>query len=205
MAIQRLAVPFDQLRMTDGSVDPNLTATITFSDDAGAYTWELRDRTTGAVTSSGTGTWTAGQSIELNGFALDLNGVPATGDTVTVDKTLYPATNNGNALAQAHLADEGFVGRALDGSGNYIDGATVTDAYADTMADIGVRVQGARVSAQISGATADQADQTLASKTGVNLDEEAARLIQFQQGYQAAAKVLQVAQSVFDTMLQIGR
>jgi flagellar hook-associated protein 1 FlgK len=36
----------------------------------------------------------------------------------------------------------------------------------------------------------------------VNLDEEAARLIQFQQGYQAAAKVLQVAQSIFDTMLQ---
>jgi flagellar hook-associated protein 1 FlgK len=194
----------DQLRMTDGSVDPNLTATITFSDDTGAYTWELRDRTTGALNSSGTGTWTAGEPIELNGFALDLNGVPATGDTVTVDKTLYPATNNGNALAQSRLADEGFVGRTLDGSGNYIEGATVTDAYADTMADIGVRVQSANVSAQISLSTADQAHQTLASKTGVNLDEEAARLIQFQQGYQAAAKVLQVAQSVFDTMLQIG-
>ena len=41
-----------------------------------------------------------------------------------------------------------------------------------------------------------------ASKSGVNLDEEAARLIQYQQGYQAAAKVLQVAQSVFDTLLQ---
>ena len=193
----------DDLRMTDGSVDPNLTATLTFSDDTGAYTWELRDRTSGALASSGTGQWTAGEPIELNGFALSLNGVPATGDTVTVDKTLYPATNNGNALAQSRLADESFVGRTLDGSGNYVAGATVTDAYADTMADIGVRVQSAQVSAQISGSTADQAMQTLSSKTGVNLDEEAARLIQFQQGYQAAAKVLQVAQSVFDTMLQI--
>jgi flagellar hook-associated protein 1 FlgK len=39
------------------------------------------------------------------------------------------------------------------------------------------------------------------SQDGVNLDEEAARLIQFQQSYQAAAKVLQVAQSLFDTLL----
>jgi flagellar hook-associated protein 1 FlgK len=195
----------DLLRMTDGTVDPELTATITFSDDTGAYTWELRDRTTGALASSGTGQWQAGQSIELNGFALDLNGVPATGDTVSVDKTMYPATNNGNALAQSRLADENFVGRTLDSSGNYIGGATATDAYADTMADVGVRVQSARVSSEISNATSRQATDTLAAKTGVNLDEEAARLIQFQQGYQAAAKVLQVAQSVFDTMLQIGR
>jgi flagellar hook-associated protein 1 FlgK len=48
-----------------------------------------------------------------------------------------------------------------------------------------------------------QADATMGAKTGVNLDEEAARLIQFQQSYQAAAKVLEVAQKVFDTMLQI--
>jgi flagellar hook-associated protein 1 FlgK len=195
----------DQLRMTDGTVDPELSATITFSDQTGAYTWELRDRTTGALASSGTGQWTAGEAIELNGFALELNGVPATGDTVSVDKTMFPATNNGNALAQSRLADEQFVGRSLDGSGNYIGGATATDAYADTMANVGVRVQSARVSSEISTATSNQASQSLASKTGVNLDEEAARLIQYQQGYQAAAKVLQVAQAVFDTMLQIGR
>jgi flagellar hook-associated protein 1 FlgK len=194
----------DLLRMTDGTVDPELTATITFSDDTGAYTWELRDRTTGALASSGTGQWTAGESIELNGFALDLNGVPAAGDTVEVSKTLFPATNNGNALAQSRLADEGFVGRTLDANGNVIEGATVTDAYADTMADVGVRVQSARVASEISTATSTQATESLASKTGVNLDEEAARLIHYQQGYQAAAKVLQVAQSVFDTLLQIG-
>ena len=192
------------LKMTDGSVDPNLTATITFSNDTGSYTWELRDRNTGALQSSGTGSWTAGEPIEMNGFSLSLNGVPATGDTVSVDKTLYPATNNGNALAQAALADERFVGRTLDAGGNYTDGGTVTDAYADTMADVGVRVQSAGVAANISAAASTQAQEAVASKTGVNLDEEAARLIQYQQGYQAAAKVLQVAQSVFDTMLQIG-
>jgi flagellar hook-associated protein 1 FlgK len=196
----------DQLRMT-GGCDPSIATDITFGasgvDANGvsyvSYSYTMSDGTVG------TGQWYAGQPIELNGFALSLNGVPADGDTVTIDKTLFPETNNGNALAQSRLANENLVGCKLDGSGNVVGGATVTDAYADTMADIGVRVQGARVSAQISLSTADQAFQTLAGKTGVNLDEEAARLIQFQQGYQAAAKVLQVAQSVFDDMIGMFR
>ena len=58
-------------------------------------------------------------------------------------------------------------------------------------------------SSAISGAVAENAAEALASKTGVNLDEEAARLIQFQQSYQAAAKVLQIAQGVFDTLLSV--
>jgi len=66
-----------------------------------------------------------------------------------------------------------------------------------------VRVQSVRSASMISGAVAENAARVLADKTGVNLDEEAARLIQFQQGYQAAAKVLQVAQSVFDTLLSV--
>lgn len=198
----------DELKMTDGSVDTSLLAAIEFTGDSGDggvnYTWELRDRVTGSVTSSGTGTWRAGQPIELNGFALSLNGVPNAGDTVTVDKTLFPASNNGNALAMSSLADDALVGLGLDADGNYVGGRTATDAYAATMSDIGVRVQSARVASEISASASDQAEATLASKTGVNLDEEASRLIQFQQSYQAAAKVLQVAQSIFDTMLQLG-
>ncbi|MET0381918.1 MAG: flagellar basal body rod C-terminal domain-containing protein, partial [Burkholderiaceae bacterium] len=120
-----------------------------------------------------------------------------------VDKTLHPETNNGNALAMVALRDESFVGRTRQVDGSLGNGETATDAYASTLAHIGVRVQSATTSASISAATAQQADSAVAAKTGVNLDEEAGRLIQFQQGYQAAAKVLQVAQSVFDTMLQI--
>ena len=52
---------------------------------------------------------------------------------------------------------------------------------------------------------AAQADATRSAKSGVNLDEEAARLIQYQQSYQAAAKILQIAQSVFDTLLDATR
>jgi len=72
------------------------------------------------------------------------------------------------------------------------------------MTDVGVRVQSAQMAADMSGAVADDAQAAVAQVTGVNLDEEAARLIQFQQSYQAAAKVLQVAQSVFDSLLELG-
>ena len=61
------------------------------------------------------------------------------------------------------------------------------------------------IAADQSAAIAGDAKTAVAEKSGVNLDEEAARLIQYQQSYQAAAKLLQVAQSIFDTLLQIGR
>ena len=55
---------------------------------------------------------------------------------------------------------------------------------------------------QQSASSPSDAEAALSRQAGVNLDEEAARLIQFQQSYQAAAKMLQVAQSLFDTLLQ---
>lgn len=193
------------LAVTSPAIDPNLTANISFTSATGNYDWTLTDAISGNVMSSGSSTWVAGQPIVLNSFELQLSGVPASGDQLTVGKTRYPATSNGNALQMAALRDARFVGRSVQGDGSIGPGATVTDAYANVMADIGVRVQSAKMSADISGTASAQADASLASRTGVNLDEEAARLIQFQQSYQAAAKVLQVAQTVFDTLLELGR
>jgi flagellar hook-associated protein 1 len=179
------------LAVVDPAADPQQTASINFTSASGNYDWELRDRTSNALLSSGSGTWQPGQAIALNGFELRLDGVPASGDQFTVAQTAYPGVSNGNALAFASLRDQTFIG-----------GESITDAYASAMAGVGVSVQGARTAADASGAVASQARDRVSAETGVNLDEEAARLIQFQQSYQAAAKVLQVAQSVFDTLLQ---
>jgi flagellar hook-associated protein 1 FlgK len=81
----------------------------------------------------------------------------------------------------------------------------VTDAYAAALGTIGLRVQGGAAAAEQSAAIAADATAAVAEKSGVNLDEEAARLIQFQQSYQAAAKMLQIAQSLFDDLLTLGR
>jgi len=193
------------LRVVSPSADPDQTATISFTNDSGDYSWELRDRITNALQSSGVGTWTAGTPIALNGFELELNGVPRSGDAFSVGKTLYPASNNGNALAFTALRDAPLVGRAPLAAGGVGGGNSITDAYAAAMAQIGVRVQGAQSTADISGAVAAQAETTRSAYSGVNLDEEAARLIQYQQSYQAAAKILQIAQTIFDTLLDTAR
>lgn len=191
------------LQMTGDTADRDITTSISFTSGT-SYHWEMRDAS-GALTSSGDDVFTPGKPIAPgNGFELNIDGVPAAGDSFSVAGTQFPASNNGNALAMSAMADEKLVGRTLDANGSYLGGSTATDAYASTMADIGVRVQSAKSAAAISAASATQSNDLLSAKTGVNLDEEASKLIQFQQSYQAAAKVLQVAQSVFDTMLQLG-
>ena len=148
-------------------------------------------------TSSITGTpvpWNTGQPVVgANGFSLQISGVPGDGDTISIDPTPASAiaSNNGNARSLLALRDAAIV-----------DGKSATDSWSHTLADVGVRVQSAQSAADISSAMATQAEEIRSGETGVNLDEEAARLIQFQQSYQAAAKVLQIAQSVFDTLLQ---
>lgn len=151
-------------------------------------------------------TWTPGQALTLGGVDLMITGQPKPADVTTgfagdgfvISATTQTRQNNGNALALAALADTAFVGRSGTGAG----GATITDAYAAGITDIGTRVQGAATASDISTAVADQLQLRKSAVDGVNLDEEAARLIQSQQAYQASAKVLQVAQSIFDTLLQ---
>jgi flagellar hook-associated protein 1 FlgK len=176
---------------------PGASARITFTDDAGNYTWDLVDAG-GGVLASGGGTWQPGQTIppagsDINGFALTLAGVPRSGDVVTVEPTPpgAMASNNGNAVALLALRDARLAGRM-----------TVDEAWGQAMADVAVRVQSTASASDISLAVAQQTESARSAVAGVNLDEEAARLIQFQQSYQAAAKVLQIAQSLFDTLLQ---
>ena len=176
---------------------PGGTVQVTFTDNVGGYNWTLTDASGNGI-GGGSGVWQAGQTlpppgVDFNGFTAQIQGVPRQGDVITVSPTPASgmATNNGNALSLMGLADATLV-----------DGRTANDGYAQAMADIGVRVQSGKTASTISTAVAQQAETARSSVAGVNLDEEAARLIQYQQGYQAAAKVLTVAQTLFDTLLQ---
>lgn len=181
------------LRVVGPAIDASLTAGFTFTDAdsdglVDSYAWTLSDG------SSGSAAWSGGATLALNGFELTLAGAPSAGDTIAVGPTAFPSANNGNALAMLALRDTGVVG-----------GQTPTDAWATALAEIGVRVQGAHTARDISRGAADAALAARDGFSGVNLDEEAARLIQYQQSYQAAAKILQVAQTVFDALLDAAR
>ena len=172
----------------------SLSAAITFTSNTGDYKWTMSNNATG------TGTWTPGQPISLNGFELKLDGVPQKDDIVNVIPTRSVAASNGNALAFSKIASAAVVGASANDPG-----LSITDAYASTLANIGMRVQGGKTAASISGATASAAESARANRSGVNLDEEAAKLMQFQQSYQAAAKMLQTSQTMFDAILGVVR
>jgi flagellar hook-associated protein 1 FlgK len=158
------------------------------------------------------GIWSAGQPIGNQpaagidlGFELRTNGVPRSGDKIAIDPTIYTSTNNGNAKAFLNIQAEAFVGRQLLAGGGFTPGSTINDAYATAMSDVGARVQSANYLSDVSTSVAGDAESIRAGQAGVNLDEEASRLMQFQQGYQAAAKVLQTAQSLFDELMRIAQ
>ena len=176
---------------------PGASVQISFTDNNGGYDWNLLDASSNVI-GGGSGAWVAGQTLppppqDFNGFMMQISGVPRSGDVLSVAPISASAvsTHNGNALSMMNLQDALVLG-----------GQTATDSWAQAIADVGVRVQTSKTAARISQSVADQAEQARSSQAGVNLDEEASRLIQYQQGYQAAAKILSVAQTIFDTLLQ---
>ena len=163
----------------------NQTVTLTFT---GAGNFNVAGTGTGNPSAV---TYVPGQTISFNGWALTLKGTPQAGDTYTVQANAYPGINGGNAEGMMALRDLPM-----------FDGAPATDGYAALMAQLGVTVQSAGFSASVSQSIASHTEADRAAVSGVNLDEEAAKLLQFQQAYQASAKMLQVAQTVFDTLMQ---
>ncbi|WP_372658899.1 flagellar hook-associated protein FlgK [Hydrogenophaga sp.] len=138
-----------------------------------------------------------GQAISFNGWSLTLRGSPSAGDSFAVGAAPAgsSAQNGGNAGALLALRDKPT-----------FEGASLSDGYIGLLSSVGTKVQGAQFAAEFSAQLAGSTESARAAVSGVNLDEEAARLLQYQQAYQAAAKFLQIAQSTFDTLMQsVGR
>ena len=141
--------------------------------------------------------YTAGTPIVIDGWEITLKGTPKTGDTVTVGNALDPqygdnyTRNAGNATALMNLRDV-----------KMFDESTLSDGFASAMAQVGTRTQSALFASELSATIANNLENDRTAVSGVNLDEEAAKLLQYQQAYQASAKMLQIAQSVFDTLIQ---
>jgi len=148
------------------------------------------------VTGTGTGnptglTYTPGMTLSYNGWSLKLSGTPKTGDTMQIVATANPAGDNRNARAMQSLGDA-----------SNVDGAKVIDRYADLVGEVGTRAQSAKATGEMSQRLYDDAESARTAVSGVNLDEEAARMLEYQQAYQAAAKVIATANQMFQSLLQ---
>lgn len=148
------------------------------------------------VTGTGTGnptglTYSPGMTLSYNGWSLKLSGAPKAGDTMQVVATANPAGDNRNARAMQSLGDV-----------SNVDGAKVIDRYAELVGEVGTRAQSAKATGDMSQRLYDDAESARTSVSGVNLDEEAARMLEYQQAYQAAAKVISTANQMFQSLLQ---
>jgi flagellar hook-associated protein FlgK len=131
-------------------------------------------------------------AISYQGLHLSLTSPAGAGDMFTLDGNQDGMGNNDNMRAMAALENRAVVGNK-----------TLTNSYIDQINEIGNIARQASIAKTALAVVNDQAAQARDEISGVSLDKEAADLIRYQQAYQAAAKVLQVATQLFDSVLQI--
>ena len=170
-------------------------------DGAGQVTYQIYDHLSSTWSAaSAPMDYTPGQPITISGWSITLTGTPAAGDTVDVANALDFGEafrlNAGNAGAFLDLRDK----KVFD------QGTTLSDGFSAAMAVVGTRTQSVQLAEKLSSTVAKNLEMDRTAVSGVNLDEEAARLLQYQQAYQASSKVIQIAQSLFDSVLNaVGR
>ena len=145
-----------------------------------------------SVNGAGSFTYTAGSNIDVNGWRVQVSGAPAVGDRFTVTNNSSGTGDNRNALQLAAALQKPI-----------LDGGTtsLSDGVSKFVSGIGVTTRQAQVSRDAQAAVHEENKATLDSISGVNLDEEAANLIKYQQAYQAAAQVIRIADTLFQTLL----
>lgn len=180
-AIPNPAHPMTHLNLQD-------TVTITFNNPP----------TTFNVSGTGTGNpinvpYTSGQNISYNGWTVQITGAPAASDVFTIESNTG-GTDGRNASLLAGLQTQNLMANGT---------ASLQGVYGQLVGEVAVKTSELAVT---SLAQDNMVAQTVAAQqavSGVNLDEEAANLIRYQNAYQAAAKAMQIAQTMFDAILAI--
>ncbi|GMW06292.1 MAG: hypothetical protein AMXMBFR8_10890 [Nevskiales bacterium] len=145
---------------------------------------------------SGPLAYTSGADINFNGWTVRVSGSPATGDRFDVLPTPPGSADNGNALELARVARRGYL------AGGQV---SADDLSTRLVATVGTAAQRHSQDLQVQGALREQAQLDFDAIGGVNLDEEAANLLRYQQAYQAASKIIAVADELFQTLIGIIR
>jgi flagellar hook-associated protein 1 FlgK len=134
---------------------------------------------------------TAGQ---MNNVSVTISGTPAAGDKFSIGPNTGATNDGSNALALANLS-----------TAKTLAGGTVTlaGAYGNYVNQIGNQTNQIQTSSTAQSSLVTQITTAQQSVSGVNINEEAANLLQYQQLYQANSKVIQTAQTLFQTILGI--
>lgn len=140
--------------------------------------------------------YTDGATLSFGGISFTLSGTPADADTFAVSPNAVGVGDNRNALLLGALQ----TAHTMNGSSTTFQGA-----YSQLVSGIGNKTRELEVTSGAAGKLLSEATLSLQTESGVNLDEEATNLLRYQQAYQAAGKVMQIASEMFDVLLSLGR
>jgi flagellar hook-associated protein 1 FlgK len=137
-------------------------------------------------------------NVQQYSFEFSVSGRPETNDTFSFNFNQSGVSDNRNALKLVDLQTKQTVGVTPGIAGS---GFSFTDGYGELVERVGTLTAQARMDSEATGAILKQATDNRDSLSAVNLDEEAANLIKFEQYYNASAQIIQVARSLFDTLI----
>lgn len=132
------------------------------------------------------------------GYDITLQGEPKANDSFSLVYNLNGITDNSNAIAMAEIQSKGTIKISNNSTGQL---ATLHENYANMVGKVGESAGRAAISLEAAEVMKIQSQDWFDSVSGVNLDEEAANLIRFQQSYAASARIISTAQEIFDTIL----
>lgn len=172
------------------------TVTLTYNAAAGQFA------VSGAVPAAGPFAYTPGSNISFNGISFAISGTPANGDAFTLAPNTNGTSDNSNALALAALQTANTMGQNASVAGSQPT-TSFGGAYTQLVTQVANTAQQMGVMDTAQQNVIAQATQAQQSVSGVNLDEEAANLLRYQQAYQAAGKMIQIANTLFQAVLAL--
>ena len=121
-----------------------------------------------------------------------ISGFPTDGDGFLIQNNTGADGDNRNGLLLSDLQSSRLL---LNGSASY------QDTYGQLVADIGSTTRQSEISSKALDVLREQTVAARESVSGVNLDEEAANMLKFQQAYSASAQMITVADRLFQTLM----
>ncbi len=165
------------------ATNPNLRTTSTI---------QFTSATTYSINGAGSFTYQPDQPVLINGASVTLSGTPANGDTFTIRDNTGGTGDNRNMLAMSDSLSKGVINNGT---------TSLNSASSSLVGQIGSQTRQVQSSRDAQQIVQKEASDARDSTSGVNLDEEAANLIKYQQAYQAAAHMISVASQLFDSIL----
>ncbi|WP_033135434.1 FlgK family flagellar hook-associated protein [Aeromonas finlandensis] len=147
----------------------------------------------------------AGSAVYANpkqapGYEFSITGTVNANDSFKLSYNSNGFADNSNGLALAELQNKDLVRKSTNG-GTTNDKMTFNEAYTGLVMEVGNKTSQAKTLLKANESKLIQSTSIYESVSGVNLEEEAANLIRFQQSYAASAQIVSTAKTIFDTLL----